>query len=138
MGKEIIAVSIKIARESLIPMKGAFLALEAGVPFLKNKKGMVRHLFCMGVFLLTASVFCVASLACFPLSVYPAGFAYLAALGGTGKFRFGNLGEKNAAYFDTAFLLSAFTGTLFSCLWIKKWGFFYFLSYLLLFFIRAF
>lgn len=79
----------------------------------------------------------VLALAKFPLKVYPGGFALLSALGGVGKFRSDLLSEKNARLLESALLLTAFSGVLFSCLWIPENGFVYLISYLILFLCRA-
>ncbi len=79
----------------------------------------------------------IVSLASFPLKVYPAGFALLSALGGTGKLKNQGLGEKKAALLSSAFLLTAFSGVLLSTAFLGEGRFYYLLSYLILFLTRG-
>lgn len=95
----------------------------------KVQKALYALLFCGGVFSFSA----VVASARFPLGIYPAGFALLAALGRTGKR------EKSEEFLaQTAFLISAFSGVLFSAVFVEKNALVYLLSYLLLFLTRAF
>jgi len=87
----------------------------------------------LGVFLFAL----VVSLACFPLDVYPAGYALIGALGGTVRLHSEHVKRKNILLLESVFLLAAVTGVLSSCFFVKQNGFFYMIGYLILFLIRT-
>ena len=97
----------------------------------KGKGILLGVLFFTGIFGLSA----VVSLARFPLDIYPAGFAYLAALGGW-KQR-GVSPSQCDAKLETAMMLTAFSGVLLSAAFLPKYGFFYLLAYTICFLARA-
>lgn len=95
----------------------------------KLKKILLGILFFFGIFVFSA----VVSLARFPLDVYPAGFALLSALRHQGN----KSGGKKARTFETAVMLTVFTGVLTSSAFTGQNGFFYLLAYLIFFLVRA-
>ncbi len=102
----------------------------------EEKKAGRIALFVLGFIGIFVCAFTV-SLARFPLSVYPGGFALLSSLGGRkGKWSI-KLGAKESASLITAMELTAFSGVLLSSAFLEKNGFFYFLAYLILFLTRA-
>ncbi|MBR3837052.1 MAG: SpoIIE family protein phosphatase [Clostridia bacterium] len=120
-----------------VGVRGAFeSALEAG--WKEKGRRTTGILIAVSTLAGIAVVSAVISLAVFPLGVYPAGFALLSAVGGTGKLRFWGVGEKNAAVLETVVLLTCFSGALISCVFLEQYRLFYLLAYLLLFLIRAF
>ncbi len=96
----------------------------------KTKKTVLAAAFYLGVLLFSA----IVGFAHFPLDVYPAGFALLSALRRRGI----SGGKQNAARtFETAVILTAFSGVLLSSAFVVENGFFYLLAYLIYFLIRA-
>lgn len=95
------------------------------------KKFLFGIVFFSGAFVLSA----VVSLARFPLEVYPAGFAVLSSL----RRRSGGSGERPRSLrtFETALILTVFSGVLASSAFIGQNGFFYLLAYLIFFLSRA-
>ncbi|MBR5295188.1 MAG: hypothetical protein IKU24_01205, partial [Clostridia bacterium] len=73
----------------------------------------------------------------FPLGIYPAGFSLLCSLGGWGKFEGKRKDSVSKNTLETAVVLTSFGGVMVSALLMEKNGFFYFLTYLMLFLIRA-
>lgn len=102
----------------------------------EEKRGKSAALLLLAFFGAFAVSF-TASLAEFPLSVYPGGFAILSALGGWSARFPGNLTKKENANLNTAVDLTAFSGVLLSTAFLKENGFFYLLAYLILFLTRA-
>ncbi len=96
----------------------------------KIKKAALGILFFIGIFAFSALI----SLARFPLDVYPAGFALLSALR-----RKAVAGERSKALrtFETAVMLTVFSGVLVSSAFVGQNGFFYLLAYLIFFLTRA-
>ncbi len=97
----------------------------------KLKKMLLGILFFSGVFVLSA----VVSLARFPLEVYPAGFAVLSALRRRGSVS--GARKKAVQTFETALMLTVFSGVLASTAFVGQNGFFYLLAYLIFFLSRA-
>ncbi|MBE6712076.1 MAG: hypothetical protein E7580_01005 [Ruminococcaceae bacterium] len=96
----------------------------------RMKSAVLGVLLFSGIFVISA----VVSLARFPLGVYPAGFALLAALGRritvTEK-------KKEVRTLETAVILTVFAGVLSSTAFLESNGFFYLLAYLIFFLARA-
>lgn len=141
--REVYVVLKKVIRESLRYFSeivggvfdSFFLLISEGRKTKKFRR--LAKILTLGAFSFVILCAGVISLAKFPLSVYPAGFALLSAIGGTGKIRFRRIGEKNARLLDTAFLLAAFLGVMISPVFLGKYGIFYLLSYMILFLFRA-
>ncbi len=104
---------------------------------LPRERSLGKRLLMPGVFLALALFSGVVSLARFPLDTYPAGFALLSAVGGTGRIRVRRTQEKNGSILEAALLLTVFSGVLLSCIMLGKKGIFYLLAYMILFLLRA-
>ena len=118
------------AVKTLREMYGAFCEA-VGV----QKRPLTLALFwasALGVALFSATV----SLAAFPWSAYPAGFALLAAVGG-GRLRVGALSEKKLVLLEKGLLLTVLLGVLLSAALVPKYRLFYLLAYLVLFSLRG-
>lgn len=99
----------------------------------KGKRAAIVFCSFLGVFAISF----VIALAKFPLSVYPGGFALLASLGGWRLDLAGKFEKRERAQLNTAMELTSFSGVLLSSAFLEKNGFFYLLSYLILFLTRA-
>ncbi len=133
-GKEMFRAALRYLASTLGRVADGFYVLwreKEGEKTKSLKKRLGAMLFFAGVFSFSA----VVSSARFPLGIYPGGFALLSSLGRTGKA--GRKDADRAESAETALLLSAFAGTLFSAAFVETGGLTYFLGYLILFLSRA-
>lgn len=124
-----------LVRAAAVPKKMASELSEAFHSALRpnqKEKSLGEILGLAGLFLAVLLGSVVICLAAFPLSVYPAGFALLASLGG-GLRRQG----KSEALISSSLILTVFSGSLISCVFLPEYGFFYLIAYLILFLCRA-
>ena len=96
VARAVLAAGEKLTEDTAFPKALAALCLSIGIPLLA---------------LLAAS-------AKFPPGVYPAGFALVCAVGGSGQHRFRGLGEHTIRLLDLGVTAGVFLGAALSCLWI--------------------
>ncbi len=133
--KEILQKAVRYLAEGILRVGDAFWDLLAGEKEKKKKGKKVVSVLLFFTFLFFFSA--VIGLAKFPLGIYPAGFALLSALGGWGKFDRKDAFSKDRETLEMAAILTSFAGVMLSTAFMEKNGFFYLLTYLILFLARA-